>query len=64
MSATLKMNEMGPYILEDDFKIIDINGKDITPEGGVARICRCGNSATKPFCDGCAHAKKAAETKQ
>lgn len=60
MSATLKVNEIGPYILEGDFKIIDINGNDITPKGDLTRICRCGNSETKPFCDGCAHAKKIA----
>lgn len=60
MKTTLKMNEKGPYILEGNFKVIDVNGNDITPTGGVARICRCGKSETKPFCDGCAHAKREA----
>ncbi len=41
----------GPLHAIGTFKIIDLNGKivDITDE---AFFCRCGNSKTKPFCDG------------
>ena len=48
----------GPLKVEGDFEIVDAGGKvlDIktrTP-GGVADayLCRCGQSANKPFCDG------------
>lgn len=53
MKTIFKMNEKGPYILEGDFQILDINGNDITPEGKIAKICRCGKSENKPFCNGC-----------
>lgn len=42
----------GPLLIEGDFEIVDVNG---TPYGLAGRtrvtLCRCGQSATKPFCD-------------
>lgn len=35
------MNEIYPYILKGDFKIIDIDGNDITPVGEEVRIWHC-----------------------
>ncbi len=47
----------GPLRVEGDFKLVDGTGKawDL---GGRTKVslCRCGQSANKPFCDG-AHAK-------
>lgn len=53
MKAILKMNEKGTYVLTGNFQILNTDGNDITPEGGIAKIYRCGKSETKPFCNGC-----------
>jgi len=47
----------GPYLVEGDFKLVDPSGKawDLSGRTKVA-LCRCGQSANKPFCDG-THAK-------
>jgi CDGSH-type Zn-finger protein len=48
---TVRVN--GPILVEGDFEIVDANG---TPYGLAGRtrvtLCRCGESETKPFCDG------------
>ena len=45
----------GPYLISGSFKVLDPNGTEIEVQGKAA-LCRCGASATKPFCDG-AHSK-------
>jgi len=46
----------GPYLVEG-VEIIDSEGKPFAIEAGKpVALCRCGASATKPFCDG-AHVK-------
>lgn len=45
----------GPFYARGNLEILDADGALITAETRVA-LCRCGASATKPFCDG-AHAK-------
>ncbi len=49
----------GPYLVEGDFKIVDTAGNpwDLSGRAKVA-LCRCGQSANKPFCDG-SHARVA-----
>ena len=48
----------GPYMITGVEKITDSSGKnDLYLEGfaddsGTVFLCRCGQSATKPFCDG------------
>jgi CDGSH-type Zn-finger protein len=46
----------GPYRLEGTFTLLAADGTVIpVPPGktpGVVSLCRCGHSATKPFCDG------------
>lgn len=42
-----------PYMVEGDVRIVDPLGNqyDLGGEAAVF-LCRCGGSATKPFCDG------------
>ena len=57
MTITPKTN--GPLIIEGPVRIMSPDGRDIpvplrkdgTP-AQVVVLCRCGGSATKPFCDG------------
>ncbi|HAP00351.1 MAG TPA: iron-binding protein [Bacteroidetes bacterium] len=57
MEHTLEQNnkivvlENGPYLMEGKFTFIDHTGSETSKEGKVA-LCRCGLSASKPFCDG------------
>jgi CDGSH-type Zn-finger protein len=45
------MND-GPYLVKGGIKIIDPSGNEFQVKGTTAALCRCGNSGTKPFCDG------------
>ena len=49
----ISISNNGPIRIEGDFRIIDANGK-VWDVAGRTRIslCRCGQSANKPFCDG------------
>lgn len=40
----------GPLLLEGRFRLRAADGTEL--EGGGCALCRCGGSATKPFCDG------------
>jgi len=43
----------GPLRIEGDFGIFDPEGKEFGLAGRtVISLCRCGQSANKPFCDG------------
>ncbi len=45
----------GPLLLKGVFRLVDGAGAAL-PARGKAALCRCGQSASKPFCDG-AHAR-------
>jgi len=49
----IKARENGPLLVTGPFKLIDHLGNafDLTGKESVA-LCRCGQSAKKPFCDG------------
>ncbi|MGH7646240.1 MAG: CDGSH iron-sulfur domain-containing protein [Gemmatimonadales bacterium] len=56
-TITPKVN--GPLIIEGPCRIITPDGRELRPplrkDGTPAQVivlCRCGGSATKPFCDG------------
>ncbi len=53
MPTKVTVMNNGPIRIEGDFEILDPNG---TPFGLAGRtvisLCRCGQSANKPFCDG------------
>ncbi len=49
--VVIKVRENGPYLVTGRVRLIDADGTPYTvPENFV--LCRCGGSATKPFCDG------------
>ena len=52
MSVTIKVNQNGPYLVEGEVQLVDHEGKPIVNPGKVLKLCRCGASSRKPFCDG------------
>jgi CDGSH-type Zn-finger protein len=54
LAATkITINLNGPVRIEGDFEICDSAGKAYGLAGRKAiSLCRCGQSANKPFCDG------------
>lgn len=42
----------GPYRIEGPIKLVDADGNEFEVNEDVVFLCRCGNSSTKPFCDG------------
>ena len=52
--VTIRMRPNGPFVVEGPVTIVDSRGNRFplrTDKPGVA-LCRCGQSRTKPFCDG------------
>jgi CDGSH-type Zn-finger protein len=48
----IKVRENGPYRVTGPVRIVDAEGREfLLPEGSSIVLCRCGRSATKPFCD-------------
>jgi len=55
---TIRLRKNGPYVVEgDNVRIVDWDGSAYTVARRPVALCRCGASASKPFCDG-AHKKK------
>ncbi|MBS1876025.1 MAG: CDGSH iron-sulfur domain-containing protein [Acidobacteria bacterium] len=53
MSTKVTVFNNGPLRLEGDFEICDAAGNAFGLAGRTAiGLCRCGQSANKPFCDG------------
>ncbi len=50
-NVRIKVRENGPYLVTGAIELIDADGNPYTAEGNVV-LCRCGGSASKPFCDG------------
>jgi len=57
--VTITPKSNGPLIIEGSVRIVTPDGRELTPpprkDGKPAEVvvlCRCGGSATKPFCDG------------
>ena len=51
--VTITPRDNGPYRIEGPARVVDAEGNIIaTTEGRPVFLCRCGQSATKPFCDG------------
>ena len=48
----IKAMKNGPLVIEGKAKITDENGDVNESEGKMIALCRCGQSANKPFCDG------------
>ena len=50
MTVTIRVKDNGPYLVDGDIKLTDMNGNEILLTKKA--LCRCGGSTTKPFCDG------------
>ncbi len=50
----IKTRASGPLRVEGPFRLLDADGTeyDLSSQGPVVALCRCGGSTTKPFCDG------------
>jgi Uncharacterized conserved protein len=48
----IKTMKNGPLVIEGKAEITDENGDVNETEGKMVALCRCGQSANKPFCDG------------
>jgi CDGSH-type Zn-finger protein len=53
----ITVKDNGSILIEGDFEIVDQQGEKFGLGGRAAiGLCRCGQSANKPFCDG-SHAR-------
>ena len=53
MAVKITIRPNGPYLVEGDAEILDVNGSKVdTSSRPRIALCRCGGSVTKPFCDG------------
>lgn len=54
MSDTIeiKASKNGPYLIASGATFTDAAGNVKTLDGKMVALCRCGQSANKPFCDG------------
>ena len=51
-AVTITVRENGPYRITGPFQLVDADGNAYAlPAGETVALCRCGRSATKPFCD-------------
>jgi len=52
--VVIKARENGPYKITGPVTVTDADGNvyDLPDDGRPLVLCRCGNSSTKPFCDG------------
>ena len=51
MPGKITVKDDGPYVCEGVTSLRGADGSDLPVKDGMA-LCRCGRSATKPFCDG------------
>ena len=49
--TTITPTDNGPYLIAGSFTVLDAEGNEYGVSGTIA-LCRCGQSNTKPFCDG------------
>ncbi len=52
--VTIKVRPNGPYLIEGAVSIVDAQGNvfPTNPDKPTVALCRCGESANRPFCDG------------
>ncbi len=55
--VTIQISKNGPLLVKETVKLVDMStGEELQVEKFPIALCRCGLSATKPYCDG-AHSK-------
>ncbi len=50
--VTIQALKNGPFLVNGEVKLKDGDGKPIPAKDKAVALCRCGQSANKPFCDG------------
>ena len=50
--TTIRLRKNGPYVIEGDVEVVDWEGRPYTATRTPVALCRCGQSKTRPFCDG------------
>ncbi len=50
----IRIRPNGPFVVEGPFELADSEGNlfDIPADKPAIALCRCGESAKRPFCDG------------
>jgi len=50
----IRMRTNGPFLVEGPITLTDPEGNafEISPDKPAIALCRCGESANRPFCDG------------
>lgn len=48
----IKIRKNGPILIRGKVKIEGVDGEEIVLKKDAVALCRCGESANKPFCDG------------
>jgi CDGSH-type Zn-finger protein len=51
---TIRLRENGPLVVHGPFRLVNHRGEEIAlpSDKPLVALCRCGQSANKPFCDG------------
>ncbi len=50
--VTVAVRENGPLKITGPITVVDAEGREFQlPPGSAVALCRCGQSANKPFCD-------------
>ena len=52
MPVTVRALPDGPLQVKGEVEVQDTQGNALPGKGGDIFLCRCGQSANKPFCDG------------
>jgi len=54
--ATITIKPKGPYLIRGEVTLYDTEGNVVVPPPaktpGLIKLCSCGQSGTRPFCDG------------
>lgn len=48
----IRVTADGPLLVRGPIRLVDERGDEVPVRRRVNAICRCGRSATQPFCDG------------
>ncbi|GAB4407334.1 MAG: CDGSH iron-sulfur domain-containing protein [Anaerolineae bacterium] len=51
-NVEIKANQNGPLVIAGTAIYVSVDGKEQATPGAAIALCRCGQSANKPFCDG------------
>ena len=50
--TVITVRNNGPLLVQGSIEVKDQEGNVIATKGEISAFCRCGQSSTKPFCDG------------